>query len=401
MRLRWDVGLGRDLGLAFWAMTLFEATFGAYTSIWPLWIEDRGAPIALVGLVLGSAGFIRPFIIGPSSWLTERFDRKRLLIASRICGMAGLTIAAFAQVWQILFVTVLLNAMSEIVFPVMQTYVAERAVEDRARAFSMVINVGPSIALIFTPLISGALVALGGMQLAFFLGVATSFASILVMLNMDLSLPPADETAGETTRGTYQEVLAKGPIRNLLILHGCSILALAIGVTLVPNFLKDTRGMDAAIIATLGAGAAVGTLIYGLLVSRTPSLSNNPLRAAAISCAATAVGLIIFAFSYTIPWISFAFLLRGGMFATWAMLLAEMGEIASARLRSRAFAVMEILGGSAMSIGPILAAQLYRVDPATPVIAGAMLGGVMAATLGIVHWRRLSSAPKESSTVLV
>ena len=36
----------------------------------------------------------------------------------------------------------------------------------------MVINVGPSIALIFTPLISGALVALGGMQLAFFLGVA-------------------------------------------------------------------------------------------------------------------------------------------------------------------------------------------------------------------------------------
>jgi len=401
MRLRWDVGLGRDLGLAFWAMTLFEATFGAYTSIWPLWIEDRGAPIALVGLVLGSAGFIRPFIIGPSSWLTERFDRKRLLIASRICGMAGLTIAAFAQVWQILFVTVLLNAMSEIVFPVMQTYVAERAVEDRARAFSMVINVGPSIALIFTPLISGALVALGGMQLAFFLGVATSFASILVMLNMDLSLPPADETAGETTRGTYQEVLAKGPIRNLLILHGCSILALAIGVTLVPNFLKDTRGMDAAIIATLGAGAAVGTLIYGLLVSRTPSLSNNPLRAAAISCAATAVGLIIFAFSYTIPWISFAFLLRGGMFATWAMLLAEMGEIASARLRSRAFAVMEILGGSAMSIGPILAAQLYRVDPATPVIAGAMLGGVMAATLGIVHWRRLSSAPKESGTVLI
>ena len=401
MRLRWDVGLGRDLGLAFWAMTLFEATFGAYTSIWPLWIEDRGAPIALVGLVLGSAGFIRPFIIGPSSWLTERFDRKRLLIASRICGMAGLTIAAFAQVWQILFVTVLLNAMSEIVFPVMQTYVAERAVEDRARAFSMVINVGPSIALIFTPLISGALVALGGMQLAFFLGVATSFASILVMLNMDLSLPPADETAGETTRGTYQEVLAKGPIRNLLILHGCSILALAIGVTLVPNFLKDTRAMDAAIIATLGAGAAVGTLIYGLLVSRTPSLSNNPLRAAAISCAATAVGLIIFAFSYTIPWIAFAFLLRGGMFATWAMLLAEMGEIASARLRSRAFAVMEILGGSAMSIGPILAAQLYRVDPATPVIAGAMLGGVMAATLGIVHWRRLSSAPKESGTVLI
>jgi len=196
-------------------------------------------------------------------------------------------------------------------------------------------------------------------------------------------------------------VLGKGPLRNLLILHGCSILALAVGVTLVPNFLKDTRGMDAAVIATLGAGAAVGTLIYGLLVSRTPSLSSNPLRAAAISCAATAVGLMIFAYSYTIPWIAFAFLLRGGMFATWAMMLAEMGEIASARIRSRAFAVMEILGGSAMSIGPIIAAQLYRIDPATPVMAGSILGGIMAATIGVVHWRRLSGSRKESTTVLV
>ena len=209
MRLRWDVGLGRDLGLAFWAMTFFEATFGAYTSIWPLWIKDRGAPIALVGLVLGSAGFIRPFVIGPSSWLTERFDRKKLLIASRVCGIFGLLIAAFAQVWQILFATVLLNAMSEIVFPVLQTYVAERATVDRARAFSMVINVGPSIALIITPLLSGALVALGGMQFAFFLGIVTSIASILVMLRMDLSLPPTDDTDDATTPPPIRKCWAK------------------------------------------------------------------------------------------------------------------------------------------------------------------------------------------------
>lgn len=401
MRFRWDVGLGRDLGLAFWAMTFFEATFGAYMSIWPLWIEDRGAPIALVGLVLGSAGFVRPFVIGPSSWLVERFDRRHLLIASRLCGIAGLAIAAFAQVWQILFITVVLSAMSEIVFPVLQTYVAERAAENRAHAFSMIINVGPSIALIVTPLLSGALVALGGMQYAFFLGIATSTVSILILLRMDLSLPPADASDTSASPATYREVVGRGPIRNLLILHGCALLALAIGATLIPNFLKETRDMDAAVIATLGAGGAVGTLIYGLTVSRTPSLSNNPLRAAAIACGATAIGLVVFAASYTIPLIALAFLLRGGMFATWAMMLAEMGEIASARLRSRAFAVMEILGGSAMSIGPIIASQLYRFDPVTPVIAGAVLGGIMATTIGVVHWRRLDNASNESNTILI
>src|SRR5665811_278532 len=115
MRISWHVGLGRDLGLAFWAMTFFEATFGAFTSIWPLWIEDRGAPIAMVGIVLGSAGFVRPFVLGPSSWLSERFNRKWLLIASRSLGIAGLLVAAFAGSWPILFITVVLNAMGELV----------------------------------------------------------------------------------------------------------------------------------------------------------------------------------------------------------------------------------------------------------------------------------------------
>jgi hypothetical protein len=95
------------------------------------------------------------------------------------------------------------------------------------------------------------------------------------------------------------------------------------------------------------------------------------------------------------PWMVLAFLLRGGMFASWAMMLAEMGERAPSRLRSRAFAVMEIMGGSAMSFGPIIASQLYRFDPSVPVLAGAILGGLMTARIGWVQWRGqpLSPAP--------
>lgn len=392
MRVRWDMGLGQDLGLAFWAMTFFEATFGAYMSIWPLWIEDRGAPIALVGIVLGSAGFIRPFILGPSSWLAERFDRRRLLIGSRLCGVAGLLVAAFAHAWQILFVTVLLNAISEIVFPSLQTYVAERAHENRAQAFSLIVNVGPSFALIVTPLLSGLLIAEWGMRSAFFLGAVTSLASVVIMSRMDFSRLPEDESDVHlTSPATYQAVFRNRPIRSLFLLHGVTILSLGIGVSLVPIFLQETRGMDAALIATLGSASAVGTAMYGLLVARTRSLASAPLRAAAISCAAISTGLVIIAASHTMPWITLAFFLRGGMFATWALILAEMGEIAPARLRSRAFAVVEILGGSAMSFGPIIASQLYRVSPATPVVAGALLGGAMAMTMGWIHWKRARS----------
>ena len=401
MRLRWDVGLGRDLGLAFWAMTFFEATFGAYTSIWPLWIEELGAPIAIVGIVLGSAGFIRPLVIGPSSWLTERFNRKHLMIGSRLIGVCGMLVAALAQAWQILFVTVVLNAISEIVFPLLQTYVAERAAENRARAFSMIINVGPSIALMITPLISGLLIAQWGMRSAFILGGITSLISIAILSRMDFSDLADEDDGSDTTPSTYRAVFRNAPVRSLFAVHGLTIFSLAIGVSLVPIFLRETRGMDAALISTLGAGAAIGTALFGLVVARTPALSNNPMRAASISCSAIAVGLLVFAFSETLPWIALAFFLRGGMFATWALILAEMGNLAPARLRSRAFAVVEILGGSAMSFGPIIASLLYKVEPAVPIVVGAGLGGAMAMYMGWLQWRRSPPAHQDTTSILV
>src|SRR5687768_9309546 len=97
MRFSWHFGLGRELGLAFWALTFFEAGYGAYASIWPLWIERLGAPITTVGLVLGASGIIRPFVVGGGSWLADQIDTKKLLIGARTIGVIGLIVAAFAQ----------------------------------------------------------------------------------------------------------------------------------------------------------------------------------------------------------------------------------------------------------------------------------------------------------------
>jgi MFS family permease len=393
MRISWHVGLGRDLGLAFWAMTFFEATFGAFTSIWPLWIEDRGAPIAMVGIVLGSAGFVRPFVIGPSSWLTERFERKWLLITSRSLGIAGLLVAAFAGSWPILFITVVLNGMSELVFPVLQSYIAERSTENRARAFSMIVNVGPSFALIVTPLVSGLMIAQWGMQSAFFLASFTSLVSILFLSRMDFSTLPDDDDTDMTSARSYGAAFNHGEIRSLFIVHGLTILALAVGVSLVPIFLSEVRGLEPGLISSLGASAAVGTVLFGLWVSRSTRLAANPLAASAIACGAISAGLLIFAFGSAMHWIVLAFFLRGGMFASWAMILARMGEVAPARLRSRAFAVVEILGGSAMSFGPIIASVLYGFDPGSPIIVGAFLGGLMAIRLGWMQRRGPTREP--------
>src|ERR687890_2069072 len=79
----WDLGLGRELGYVFWAMIGIEAAFGAYVGIWPLWIEALGAPITVVGLVLGSAGLLRLLTLAPSAALADRIDPRKLILVGR------------------------------------------------------------------------------------------------------------------------------------------------------------------------------------------------------------------------------------------------------------------------------------------------------------------------------
>src|SRR4051812_13748070 len=95
----WDLGLGRELGYVFWAMIGVEAAFGSYVGIWPLWIEALGAPITVVGLVLGSAGLLRLLTLAPSAVLADRIDPRTLIVAARSMTALGMISAAFATHW--------------------------------------------------------------------------------------------------------------------------------------------------------------------------------------------------------------------------------------------------------------------------------------------------------------
>src|SRR5688500_17581266 len=134
----WDLGLGREVGLAFWGMVFLEAAFGAYMGIWPLWIERLGAPVTVVGLVLGSAGVVRLAVLAPSAALAERFSTRRIILLARVAAGLGMVGAALATHWTHLFVMVIGSAIGELAFPLTLAHVAAHAGKDRVRAFALV-----------------------------------------------------------------------------------------------------------------------------------------------------------------------------------------------------------------------------------------------------------------------
>lgn len=385
MRFNWHAGLGRELGYVFWAKVLFEAAYGAYSTIWPLWIAHLSGSITIVGIILGLAGVMRPFILLGGSWVSDRVDNRVMLIAVRSSLVISLVFAAFAGSWQMLIPVVFFYGFGELVYPILHAHIPVHAGADMARAFSLTSTIGPSVALIVTPILTSVVVAAFGLQGGILLSAAFSATGILFMWRMDFS--EDREYARGKTPATMREMLRHGPTRDIIIIHGVAIFALGLGAMLLPNFLQEQRDLSPSLITLLAGGAAIGTTLFGIASLRVGWVRRAPFLAAALATAVAATGFGLLALTTSLPVITFAFILRGGMFATWTFLLTAIGQYAPPRLQTRAFALVEVLGGGALSFAPVVASQLYGLDPELPLLAAAVFGLVMAGVI-VLRYRR-------------
>lgn len=399
-RWSWHLGLGRELGNVFWAMIAVEAAFGAYINVWPLWIGELGASVPVVGLVIGSAGVLRLFTLGPSAKLAERFDSRGLIIAARAIAGVGMMTAALAQHWPQLFLMVICGAIGEIAFPLTQSHVAAHAGENRVRAFTLVFNVGPAAALGLSPLLAGLLVGVWGLRAVFVYAACWTVVSIFFFSRITpTTATTRAASAAAAGDSSYRATLADGPVRRLVLLQFATIFALALGTLLMPIFLQDVRGLAPATISMLGGVGSVGSVLFGLAVTRTTRLQQAPLLGVAIAVGFVVFTLVVVATSGALWLIVVAFLGRGGFFSAWGLFIAAISEVVAPRHRARAFALCEIMGGSAFSFAPIFAGQLYAVRPVLPLVAGIAFGlGMIPVLLWSQRWltgerRRGASLP--------
>ncbi|MEA2598881.1 MAG: hypothetical protein QOF01_5350 [Thermomicrobiales bacterium] len=377
--MRVQLGLPQPLVPVFWGLLFLEATYGAYLGVWPLWIERLGAPITVVGLVLGSSGLIRLIVLAPSAAIADRLGSRRAIVIGRVATAVGLLTAAAATHWTLLVPMLIGAAMGEIAFPLLQALVATQAGDQRMRSFAVIFTVGPSIALVVSPLMSGAVVALWGMRAAFVLAAAFTAVSLIFLAR--IHAPPAAPRHASEPGSSYRAAFADPIVRMVAGLLLVTIFSLSLGTSFVPNFLEDVRGMNPAEITTIGAASAVGSAVFGLAVARLRRLQRSPFVAVATAIALTAIGFVLYRFASALPLIALAFFFRGGLFSAWAMLSASVGELARPDHRTRAFALCEMVGGFALSLGPVVAGPLYSRRPPFPFEVATGLALLLVPTL--------------------
>jgi MFS family permease len=346
-------------------MLFNELAIGFYQTLNPLYIESLGASPGLVGAVIGIQGLVRLIFLVPAGWIADRIPMRTLIAGGRSMTVLGLVLYGLAQEWWQLLPAILIMSVGNVSFPVISKAIADASDDaTRTRAFTLIYTVGPSSALLVSPLLAGPLADAVALRAIYFAAACAGAVSVLFFSRLRPVELPIEDGPG----GGYRAVFAFRPVLIVCGIFMALLLVLTSGFTLVPNYLQDVHGVGISTIGQFGSIFALGSVILGVVISRVPALSR-PWNALLLTTLLCPVAFLLFYFGGDVWVFGLGFLFRGGYLVAWSLIYAALGEVTPERLRSRAFALSEVLGGTGFAIAPFIAGALYEVDPTLPLLA--------------------------------
>ncbi len=276
------------------------------------WLVYRLTNSAMLLGVVGFASQIPTFLISPvAGVLADRWDRRRLLIATQALAMfqaaflALVVLTEMVQVWQILLLSLILGVVNALDIPIRQSFVVEMVEhrEDLGNAIALNSSMVNGARLI-GPSIAGLLVASVGEGICFLLNAISYLAVIVALAAMRIPHGsrhphPRRHILHELHEG-FTYAYEFGPIRSILLLVALVSLVGMPYAVLVPVFAKDILHGGAHtfgfLMTAAGSGALVGTLY---LASRRSVLGLG--RVIVTATIFFAAGIALFALSGNFP----------------------------------------------------------------------------------------------------
>ena len=356
--------------------------FGIVLPILPRYAEDLSISPSVIGLIVASfsvAQMVGSPILGR---LSDRWGRKPVLVLS-LCGTAvGSLITGLAATVWLLALGRVVDGASGASVSVAQAAVADVAEpEERARllgllgaAFGVGFVVGPAI---------GALAALGGPHIPFFVAAAISGVNALIAVRRlpethphrtgrpDAARTGADAAAGSVDGSPTLTVAA----RQLIVVAFCALFAFSGFETTFSLLLKDrfdlSLGSTGAVFALVGL--ALVFVQGGLIHPANQAFGER--RTLRLGLALNAAGMVLMAVDgrwlTLVPALLVLVLGQGLLTPTMSSVLA--GEVPAER-RGRTLGYQQSAGSLARAVGPGAAGVLYQhVGVAAPFLAGAAL----------------------------
>lgn len=338
------------------------------------WLVYRLTGSAFLLGVIGFASMVPTLFVSPfAGVLADRWDRRRLLIATQGLAMAqafilaALVLSGSIQVWHLILLSLLLGIVNSCDVPIRQSFVVEmvEAKEDLANAIALNSSMFHGTRLI-GPSLAGVLISMVGEGVCFLVN-GVSYIAVIVSL-VAMRLEPKDRVPGkgkvlhEVLEG-FSYALSSPPISSvLLLLAGMSLVGFPY-VVLLPVFAREVLLGGPHTFGFLMTATGTGSFVAALyLASRRDVLGLN--RLLVISPAFFGVCIAAFSFSRSLG-LSLAILFFSG-FAMMVLVTSSNTIIQTVVDDDKRGRVMSLYTMAFMGISPF----------------GALIAGFMAGRIG-------------------
>ncbi|HYN98014.1 MAG TPA: MFS transporter [Pilimelia sp.] len=368
-------------------------------------IDGSLASVALVGL----AKVIPPLFIAPlAGAAADRFSKRRLLAAANLCCMPLVLSMAFVESSLVLFLlTAAVSAAATVGGPAELAFEAELVAEDQLLAAAGLRTVAGDLIAVVGPVTAGFLVVLTGSTTAFVVDAGTYATAAILVLCVRASGRPAGGAGPAAGGGPLHArpirlVWQSPQLRPIFIAFAATVLVAAVQgpvfYTYIRQELHATSAVFGLLLAALGAGSVVGTL----LLTRRPGLvvrAGVLLVVVVLPVDGLAVALLGSVHSPVV--ICLCAFVMGSLTAVFGTLVRYTVQVATdehsrGRVFGLLFAIEGPLGAASLLVLPLMPAG---TAPGTILVGSGLMELVAAAVAFLAYrqGRRMRPVPEQIS----
>jgi MFS family permease len=345
-----------------------------------------------------------PLLLGGpfAGYLSDRFNRKALMIGSDIARSAVVICLVFAgSLWQVYVLLLAKGCMDVLFSPAKSGKIKElvpAAQMDKAMALSSSIE---QITKIVGPALGGLLVAAFGISVCYMIDSATFVLSAIILLGLPrtaaIKKKDTETSRGDTeVRNSFRQEMSAGlhVIAGMpVVLCGIVMLVLVllmlqIGDSQIVTLFREIPGVNGDLLGWCVAASGFGTLLSALLVSRLGS-GKHPLIFMGLGAVIMGVVFssagIVTAHGQAGIWMNIA-LFGSFMFAGVGAGLAfipfnsMLQQRTPAEYTGRVFGTIGSLTSAAVILGPVAGGALVT---ASGPVSAFILSGLLTGLLGL------------------
>lgn len=282
-------------------ISLFGSSLVQYAIMWYVTMETQSGTMMTLFII---CGFLPTFFLSPFSGVwADRYNRKTIimlsdsLIAAVTLLLALLFLAGYQEIWLLFVISSIRGISTAVQMPAVSAFLPQIVPEEQLMRVNGINGSIQSFITVVSPMASGALLSLIGIEIIFFIDVATAAVGVLTLL-IFLRVPP-HRGALEKRKVNYYHDLAEGIgylkkhqyVLRFFLFSGIFFFLIAPMYFLTPLQVSRSFGNEVWRLTAIEVTFSAGMIAGGILMASWGGFRNK-VHTIMLACLISGLGTI-------------------------------------------------------------------------------------------------------------